>query len=133
MVANTQQYMNESLVLRIAGKSNINGNKPVQISRDDIQGKFDYIMPDITNPPDRMAELALWKEFFMGIAQSPELMQTFDIVQVFMEMAKKANIKNVKDFIRQNQQNTQPTPEQQVASVFGGRSGQQQQIGRAHV
>lgn len=127
MVANTQQYMNEALVLRIAGKSNINSNKPVQISREDIQGKFDYIMPDITNPPDRMAELALWKEFFMGIAQSPELMQTFDIVQVFMEMAKKANIKNVKDFIRQDTQNKQPTPQQQVASVFGGGSQQQQQ------
>jgi hypothetical protein len=96
MSLNIQQFMEDGIYLQIVGKDGI--GKPVQIMPEHLVGDFQYPITDGTLPIDRVAMLDVWKEIFLGVAQSPILSQRFDLAKIFEHVAQLGGAKDIKNF-----------------------------------
>jgi len=98
MLANTQQRMDEAKQLRIAGRQSGTGQNYIQVSPDEIAGKFDFVPVDGTLPVDRFAQANLWKELAVAMRNMPEVAVGFDWVGIMGWIAQLGGAKNFDQF-----------------------------------
>jgi len=108
MVINQQQYMDTEFVQQVLGEDAMLLTQGQKLLPDMVAGDFQFPVSDGTLPIDRAALLDVWKQIFLGIAQSPQLSATFDIIKVFEYTAELGGARNIEDF------KIQMTPDQQV-------------------
>lgn len=96
MSLNIQQFMEDGIFLQVVGQDGI--KNPIQISPEMLVGDFQYPVNDGTLPIDRVAMVDVWKEIFLGVAQSPQLAQKFDLVKIFKHLATLGGAKNIDSF-----------------------------------
>lgn len=97
MVANLQQFYDQSKMFRIAGDL-LQGTRFINVDQAAITGEFDYVPVDGTLPVDRFAQATLWKEIFMVIGKVPQIAAQYDIGRIFAFMAQLAGLKNITQF-----------------------------------
>lgn len=114
LLSNTQQYYDAERMFRIAGDlwSLQAQQTHLVVTPEDIQGFFDFIPVDGTQPVDRFAQANLWREILMGMAKDPQLSMSYDRAGIFAWMAQLAGLKNIKQFRIQ----PQIMPDEQVAA-----------------
>ncbi len=95
-VTNIQQLVSEEFYLTVVGDEGI--AKPIRISPEMLVGDFNFPVHDGTLPIDKVAMVDVWKEVFMGVAQSPQLSSQFNVVGIFEYLAKLAGAKNLGQF-----------------------------------
>lgn len=105
MIMNIQQFMPDKMWLETTGDDGQPDSR--QITPDMIVGQFNYQTSDGTLPYDKMAMLETWKEIMFGVAQDPELRQSYSIPAIFRHVAELGGAKNIDSFKRQLPQ--QPT------------------------
>lgn len=96
MSLNTQQYMSEEFYLSVVGKEGV--RVPIHIEPSGIVGDFTYPINDGTLPLDRVAMLDVWKEILMGVAQDPQLRQSYSIPKIFAFVAELGGARNIESF-----------------------------------
>jgi len=115
-----QQYLSQPTYAKIIGKYEdqlkaIYGRTKtnVRIEPKDLLVNYDLIVRDGSIPGGNFSDS--WIQLFQIISASPELMQQFDMVRIFMYIAKETGAKNVEDFKRVvNQTNVVTQPDEQV-------------------
>ena len=115
-----QQYLSQPTYAKIIGKYEdqlkaIYGRTKtnVRIEPKDLLVNYDLIVRDGSIPGGNFSDS--WIQLFQIISTSPELMQQFDMVRIFMYIAKETGAKNVEDFKRVvNQTNVVTQPDEQV-------------------
>ena len=99
LVANSQQYYDQELKLRIVGDLMLDaGQNFVTVDPELISGMYDFVPVDGTMPIDRYAQANLWKELIQGMQQMPQLMQQYDLGRIFAWVAQLAGLKNINKF-----------------------------------
>jgi len=98
---NTQQYLSETRFYRIMGRlaKDPRMAQSLQVSPEDIIGNFDFPPVDGSFPVDKLALAQTWKEIFQAIVSIPQLLQIFDVVEVFQEGVRGMGVKNLEDFL----------------------------------
>lgn len=113
----TQQYMSQSTYVSIVGNHaeqlmKILGSKKKEVTLYDLAVNYDIIPRDGSIPGGNFSQA--WLELFKTIGTTPELIQQFDVVRIFMYIAHQLGAKNVEDFRRvtaQTQTQTMPDEE----------------------
>ena len=100
LLAQTQQLMDQSLQLRIAGDSwKVAGAaQMLTVTPQDIQGQYDFIPVDGTLPIDRFAQVNMWTQLLQQMAQVPQVIQQYDLGQIFGWVAQLGGLKNINNF-----------------------------------
>ena len=105
MGVNLQQRMNTDFYRKVLGQ---NADPAMLISGpESIAGDFNYPINDGTLPLDRAMLLQVWKEILMGVAQDPELRQTYSLPKLFAYVADLGGATNIDTFkvdVQPNQQ-----------------------------
>jgi len=101
--SHVQQYMTKETYVRIIGRyadqlKATFGKDRVQVSPYDLAINYDLIVRDGSIPGGNFSDA--WISLFKVIAQSPELLQAFDITRIFIYIAQQLGAKNVEDFTR---------------------------------
>lgn len=96
MSLNIQQYMSEEFYIQLMGASA--QTRPIRMSPEHISGDFHFPIHDGTLPQDKLAQLDVWKEIFMTIAQDPNLSQQYDAPGIFSWVAELGGAKNLNRF-----------------------------------
>ena len=108
MSLNCQQFTSEEFYITVMGMDG--AKKPFRISPEHLTGDFYFPINDGSLPIDRTAQLDIWKEIFMGVAQDQQLRQQFDVVGLFEWLAELGGARNIDRF----KLNMQPMPQGQV-------------------
>lgn len=95
MLANTQQYYDGEMQLRIVGQLPPGAEQGILVTPESIAGGFDFAPVDGTLPVDRYAQANLIKEALVGLVRAPQLLQNFDIVGLFSYMMRLQGIRNI--------------------------------------
>lgn len=99
MVANSQQYLDEEIMLKIIGNlSQFSGTDFVNVTPDTIQGMYDFVPVDGTLPLDRFAQANLWKEILMGTTKIPQIAMEYSIGKIFAWIAQLSGLRNIDQF-----------------------------------
>ena len=98
LVQNSQQEYTSERQLKIVGDLMQGDPQFLAVTRDDIQGFFDFVPVDGTLPVDRFAQATLWKEILTGLVKFPQLAQQYDIGGIFAWVAQLAGLKNISQF-----------------------------------
>lgn len=99
MVSNSQQYLDEEIMLKIVGNlAQFSGTEFVNVSPDMIQGMYDFVPVDGTLPLDRFAQANLWKEILMGTTKIPQIGMNYDISKIFAWIAQLSGLRNIDQF-----------------------------------
>lgn len=93
MTLNLQQYQDEELYLKILG-SDAQG----LIGPQGLQGNFVYPTHDGVLPLDKMANLEMWKEIFLGVQSDPQLRQSYSLPKIFEFLAEMGGAVNITSF-----------------------------------
>jgi len=101
--SHVQQYMTKETYVRAVGRyadqlKATFGKDRVQVSPYDLAINYDLIVRDGSIPGGNFSDA--WISLFKVIAQSPELLQSFDITRIFIYIAQQLGAKNVEDFTR---------------------------------
>lgn len=102
MILNLQQFMPEEMWIELSGDEGEAGS--TLLTPDMIVGSFNYQLSDGSLPYDKMAMLETWKEIMFGIAQDPELRQSYSLSEIFKFVAVLGGAKNIESFKRKMQQ-----------------------------
>lgn len=97
MALNFQQNLSPEFEFQVVGPQE-EGDKPISITAENIEGDFWFPIHDGTLPLDRVALLDVWRELFGVITADPELRQKFDMVRVFEWMAELSGAKRLGEF-----------------------------------
>jgi len=95
MIMNIQQFMPEEMWIEMSGDES---PQSTLLTPDMIVGTFNYQVSDGSLPYDKTALLEVWKEIMFGIAQDPELRQSYSIDKVFEHVAELGGAKNISTF-----------------------------------
>ena len=107
MGVNLQQRMNPDFYRKVLGQQ---ADPGLMITGpESIAGDFNYPINDGTLPLDRALLLQVWKEILMGVAQDPELRQTYSLPKIFQYVADLGGASNIETF------KIQQMPDQMVA------------------
>jgi hypothetical protein len=98
-ILNIQQFMPDRMWLETTGDDGMPDSRA--ITPDMIVGQYNYQVSDGTLPYDNAAMLETWKEIMFGVAQDPELRQTWSIPNIFAHVAVLGGAKNIDSFKRQ--------------------------------
>lgn len=98
LVMNTQQFYSAEKKFRIAGSLMNDAQGFMQVTPDAIQGFFDYVAVDGNLPVDRLAQMTLWKEFFMQMTAFPQIAMEYDLSKMFMWVMSLGGVKNLQQF-----------------------------------
>lgn len=96
MSLNIQQYMSQEFYLQIMGKDA--ELKPLRMSPEHLTGDFHFPIHDGTLPQDKLAQLDVWKEIFLTVAQDPNLSQRYNVPGIFDWVAELGGAKNLSRF-----------------------------------
>jgi len=96
MIFNIQQFMPEDIWVETTGDD----KQPTshQVTPEMLVGSFNYQVSDGSLPYDKMALVESWKEILFGVAQDPELRQTYDMAAIFDYVATLSGAKNIDAF-----------------------------------
>jgi hypothetical protein len=130
LLAQTQQLMDTQMKVRIAGDSwkAPGAAQMLNVSPADIQGQFDFISVDGTLPIDRFAQVNMWTQLLQQMAQVPQVIQQYDLGQIFGWVAQLGGLKNINNF------KVQVMPQGALPSnvvPMGGQSGSGSKRGNA--
>jgi len=100
LVANSQQLYDQEKKIRIAGDMwNFKGGQRfLNVTPDMIAGGWDFVPVDGTLPIDRFAQVNMWTQLLQQMAQSPQVLQEFDLGQIFSWVAQLGGLKNINQF-----------------------------------
>jgi hypothetical protein len=110
MIMNIQQFMPQEMWVEMTGDE---GPQSQLLTPDMLVGTFNYQISDGSLPYDKTALLEVWKEIMFGIAQDPELRQSYSIDKVFEHVAELGGAKNISSFKK-----PPPPPQPQQAGPF---------------
>lgn len=96
MSLNIQQYMSEEFYLTLMGSDA--QEKPIRISPEHLTGDFYFPIHDGTLPQDKIAQLDIWKEIFLTVAQNEGLAQQYSVPAIFDWVAELGGAKNLSRF-----------------------------------
>lgn len=99
MCINSQQFLNREYEIRVLGPE---PDKSIMIGPDMIVGDYYFPIHDGTLPMDKVALVDIWKEILMGVAQDPELRQSYSLDRIFEWVAELGGAKNIQSFKRIN-------------------------------
>lgn len=118
---NTQQLMDEETYVKATGRwqqalmaeYGVEPNGRIKVSPMDLLVNYDVFVRDGSVPGSNFSEG--WLQLFNILASSDQLVQEFDMVRIFMHIARMMGAKNVEDFKR-NVGRIQPTtmPDEQA-------------------
>ena len=74
------------------------GLRHLEVSPDDIAGAWDFVPVDGTLPIDRFAQVNMWTQLLQQMAQSPQVLQSYDLGKIFSWVAQLGGLKNVNQF-----------------------------------
>ena len=97
-LAYTQHYLDHDVFLRLT-KDPL--EEPTSISPPDLEGMFDTEVGDEFLTLDKTAIVNSWQTLISTIFQNPNLIQSFNLVEVLSEFGKAMGIKDIKRFISQ--------------------------------
>ena len=109
---NSQQFYSLERQFKIAGDLMAVGGGDTSsriITKDDIQGFYDFVAVDGTIPIDRFAQANLWTQLLAQLRNFPQIMAKYDMGGIFAWISQLAGLKNV------NQFKIEVQPDQQVA------------------
>lgn len=95
MIMNIQQFMPQEMWVEVSGDE---GPQSTLMTPDMLVGSFNYQLSDGSLPYDKTALLEVWKEIMFGVAQDPELRQTYSIDKLFEHVAVLGGAKNIASF-----------------------------------
>lgn len=105
---NSQQMMDEETYVRVLGRwketllaeygHHVQQGR-MKVNPNDLLIEYDVFVRDGSIPGSNFSEA--WLQLYGILAQSPELMQQFDMVRIFMHIARSMGAKNVEEFKRQ--------------------------------
>lgn len=100
LVANSQQLYDTTQKVRIAGDMwNYQGaRRHLDVTPDQIAGAWDFVPVDGTLPIDRFAQVNMWTQLLGQMANSPQVMQSFDLGRIFSWIAQLGGLKNINQF-----------------------------------
>jgi len=105
-IANRQQFTSIQQYFRIAGEAAKESDiEQVMVSRDDLQGNFNYIANSGVLPADPSRLVEVWTNILKALGQNERLLEAgpdgkrIDVRAVFLEAVQAAGIKNFKQFI----------------------------------
>lgn len=99
LIANTQQYYDASMKLRLVGDlSREAGPGFIQVDPESITGFYDFVPVDGTLPIDRFQMASLWQQMFAQIARVPDVMMQYDISRIFAYVAQLMGLRNINRF-----------------------------------
>jgi hypothetical protein len=100
LVANSQQLYDQEKKVRIAGDmwNYKGGQRFLNVTPDMIAGGWDFVPVDGTLPIDRFAQVNMWTQLLQQMAQSPQVLQQFDLGRVFSWVAQLGGLKNINQF-----------------------------------
>ena len=100
LVANSQQLYDSAQKVRIAGDMwNFRGGQRfLEVTPEMIAGGWDFVPVDGTLPIDRFAQVNMWSQLLQQMAQAPQVLQSFDLAQVFSWIAQLGGLKNINQF-----------------------------------
>ena len=110
LLQETQQYYSAEKKLRIVGSlGQFDPQALVNVTPESIIGFYDFVPADGTLPADRFAQANLWREFIAQASRIPQIIQQYDLGQIFAYVAQLSGIKNINKFkiMPQNQINQQ--------------------------
>jgi hypothetical protein len=122
----TQQLMNEETYVKIVGNwvdelraefgMDYKQGERVKVSPFDILVEFDIIPRDGSLPVDTTGAGQQWVELFQIMSQNPLVGQQFDMVRIFMHIARLMGAKNLHEFkAKVGQIQPQVMPDEEVA------------------
>jgi hypothetical protein len=109
MIMNIQQFMPQEMWVEVTGDE---GGQSTLMTPDMLVGEFNYQISDGSLPYDKTALLEVWKEIMFGVAQDPELRQTYSVDRIFEYVATLGGAKNIASFKKP------PPPPQAPAGPF---------------
>lgn len=99
LLQNSQQYYSAPLKLRIVGDRLADNPEPfLVVDPAAIAGFYDMTPVDGTMPIDRMAQVTMWTQFLQAASAFPQVMQGYDLGQIFAFVAQLGGIRNLKQF-----------------------------------
>lgn len=117
---NNQGLLSEERYIRITDQiAHSLGYDPEQIknrilvSPDKLLGNFDFDVPALDMPIDKVNMAKMWREIIADVVKDPILRQQFDILPMFNQMVYNMGITNLKDF----QVKTKVMPDAQVEQM----------------
>jgi len=122
LIANHQAFLDVEQLIKLVGE--VNSMDPmaqagissfVSVTREDIQGKFNFAVYDGTLPSDRQRNAASLMELLEIIFKSPQMLQSMDMDEISIgllikEILKLKGVKNLERFSRSARQTQQPIP-----------------------
>ena len=117
MVTNNQGLLTEERYFRITDTiAQSLGYDPeviknrILVGPDKLHGNFDFDIPPLDMPIDKMNMAKIWKELMNDVISNPALQGRFDVFPIFKQFAYNMGITNTKDF----EVKTQVLPDEQV-------------------
>jgi len=100
LLQTTQQHYSGSEKLRLAGDFFLHPGaaKELEVGPAEIQGFFDFTPVDGTLPVDRFAQVSMWTNLLQQMAQSPQVLQQYDLGRIFAWIAQLGGLKNIHRF-----------------------------------
>lgn len=100
MLQNAQQLYDAPMKLRLAGDAWMapGAQKFIQVSPQDINGFYDFVPVDGTLPMDRFALVNMWSQLLGQMAQSPQVLMTYDLGKIFGYIAQLGGLRNLQQF-----------------------------------
>lgn len=115
MLSLLQQYLKHPVAVRLLGMPAATrlANTVIEVSPQDIRGRYYFPLHDGTAPLDPQKNADLWLQIFELVGRVPSLSERFDIVEIFRYMVSAMGVRNIDQFM------TQQTPEVPEASPLG--------------
>lgn len=98
LVQNTQQFMENETMVRIAGNNMRDADNFMEVSPEDITGFFDLVPVDGTLPVDRYAMANLMREMISEMVQIPEMAQSYDFNKMYERAFEMLGVRNMEQF-----------------------------------
>lgn len=100
-LSNSQQFYEGERTLRIVGSSpEALMGSVIQVTPEEISGRFDFIPADGSLPVDRDAQAQVGVQVLSQIPNLPEVAQTYDTASMFAWVAKLSGMKEIETFKR---------------------------------
>lgn len=99
MIANSQQYFDDELMLPVLGNlTGMAGVQTLRVSPQEIAGAYKFAPVDGTLPIDQFAKASLWKELLGSFQTLPDLAAQYDVGKIFGWIAQLSGIRNIDQF-----------------------------------
>lgn len=123
--SHTQQFMSQETYVKAVGdwplelmeefgKNGIAYGDKVKVDPFSIVADYDINFKDQTTPSAEALTNDFWTKSFQTIGGNPQLSQMFDVVRIFMQMARLNGAKNVNEFVRKGGANFAQYPTEDV-------------------